>query len=96
MDNLNVAASGAINGFNLILWTDPIGNSFEHIGNTKRLMTPHPGSLAPWLSNLVINYVTGDQNQGEGVIAHMMGTVIVALKNNPNWANKLLEELVVG
>jgi hypothetical protein len=68
----------AVRGFNMILATDPVGQLGRHIGATERFRTP--GMLNPF--------------GGGAPIAHMMGSVILALENNTTWAQKLLANLV--
>jgi hypothetical protein len=69
---------GPVQGFNMILWTDPIGNYGRHIGKTERFMTP--GAFNPF--------------GGAAVIAHQMGNVMAVLDRKPDWAWKALDELV--
>lgn len=69
---------GAIRGFNMILWSDPIGNYGRHLGETERFLTP--GIFNPF--------------GGGSAIAHMMGSVLRALEGASDWAEKVLKELV--
>ncbi len=69
---------GTIQGFNMILWTDWIGNYGRHIGKTERFMTP--GAFNPW--------------GGRAFMAHMMANVLLVLESNADWAAKVLAELV--
>jgi hypothetical protein len=67
-----------VQGFNMILWTDPVGNYGRHLGKTERFMTP--GALNPF--------------GGAAVIAHQMGNVLLALNQAGEWAAKLLAQLI--
>lgn len=69
---------GPVRGFNMILWTDWVGNYGRHIGKTERFMTP--GALNPW--------------GGRAVLAHMMANVLLVLETKTDWAEKELDELV--
>ena len=73
-----VKPGGKVNGFNMILATDPIGNYGRHIGKTERFWTPK--AFNP--------FVKGQ------AIAHVMGTVIAALEGKPAWAQKQLYQLL--
>ena len=66
------------NGFNMILWTDQVGNFGRHVGKTERFMTP--GAFNPF--------------GGGAAAAHQMGSVILALQNKQKWAQKLLHQLI--
>ena len=72
------ASKSKIQGFNMILWTDPVGNYGRHIGKTERFRTP--GALNPF--------------GGGAVIAHQMGNVLMALEQASDWAVKELLALV--
>jgi hypothetical protein len=65
---------GKVNGFNMILWMDPIGNYGRHIGKKERFVSPPFGPSA--------------------VIAHLMPNVIDVLNRKPDWATKLLSQIV--
>jgi len=71
-------AKGHANGFNMILWTDPVGNFGRHIGKTERFMTP--GAFNPF--------------GGGALSAHQMGSVLLALRNKRKWAEKHLSQLL--
>jgi hypothetical protein len=69
---------GPVRGFNMILWTDWIGNYGRHIGKTERFMTP--GAFNPW--------------GGRAFMAHMMANVLLVLESKAAWAAKALTDLV--
>ncbi len=71
---------GPVQGFNMILITDPVGNFGLHLGKTERFLTA--GALNPW--------------GGDAMFAHVMKNVIATLKlkRNNKWADKKLSELV--
>jgi hypothetical protein len=69
---------GPIQGFNMILLTDWIGNYGRHIGKTERFMTP--GALNPW--------------GGRAFMAHMMANVLLVLESKAAWAAKVLAALI--
>ncbi len=73
-----IKPKGEANGFNMILWTDPVGNFGRHIGKTERFMTP--SAFNPF--------------GGGAASAHQMGSVILALKNKQKWAEKMLHQLI--
>jgi hypothetical protein len=71
-------APGPARGFNMILWTDPVGNFGKHIGKTERFMS----------------HWAGIPGAGGGLIAHQMGCVKRVLDNKTNWAKKTLAQLI--
>jgi hypothetical protein len=79
--HLPVRHPGKVPGFNMILWTDPVGNAGKHVGKTERF-----GMYVPF---------TPMSTGGGGNFAHVMTSVIYTLKHSTNgWATKTLNELV--
>jgi len=69
-----------VQGFNMILSTDPVGNFGLHIGKTERFLSV--GALNPF--------------GGAGAFAHVMKNVIATLQlgRNSSWADKKLSNLI--
>jgi hypothetical protein len=71
---------GRVPGFNMILWSDPVGNFGKHIGKTERF-----GAYLPLIPT---TFGSG------GRFAHVMKTVIFTLNHSQRWAAKTLNQLI--